>query len=755
MFRPLQVKIGTAREKQNKLWPVKWVNLLQPWELQSADYAQELKNVLIDAQWKLEKREWYSVFFEDETLDNIWAIERLNEDIIIFTSWDKIYYYYEPTDTFTLLDTLTWSTDWEIAIYWDYVYYTNWTTKIKYATFWFTQLPSTKFTKYSWNYAWQQVSSWISEIYLEWLNSTNYYNVSDDYSSRVWYFVAEQWADLSDPNTWIWQISSYERVNSWLWRINISKQRWTGSLNPNATLDIYQSVLVDTADDEVYFRNWNSSLSYLDTRVKFWTDTFDSSKYYKLEFLTFWLQTSTNLATYWLNPNTTFTNIIWTSESYISKWWNTWFSFAVSTSSSSTWTTTTNWEAPYIYTYISQNPYLNIDNIRIYERKTDALTISTLSSSPICKKLFIYNWRLFAWNTDYDIAEIIWAEQDNIDDISNIPFTNWTIPASTPSPASPWRLIVRNIWELKDFALLWEQIIVFYENWKSWFRILSQEWWSGLEQVKVVDFERKDFWWDKAITTDMWVFYTNERWLWQLTSWWKTTQIWVNQEVNNTRILWEDFITWLDFSNSDLIQFPKKELILVNCPNNDTVLWYHYWNKSFWKFTGWNINNFFFDNNYVTASAKDEWAIYKLFDWTSDWWNNIESDFTQEMQFWLNTLNFLEAITLKWIFDYWQDIQVSFDIYDKFWVKYTDYKTFTLNIPEQWLIWENPNPLWTLNDLWNTVSATETETRHKEKIKIFEFSRIILKIRTNNTKWHTINWLQLDVWGKWYNNKNN
>lgn len=650
-YKPLKVSVRQERtlEEISTGW-LKWLNLLVDPQLQDKKTAQSVVNLLIDWDWNLEKRKWYSIDEDFSWLwSAIWMYEIFDENIVIFSIDNKVYYHYSPTSTTTLIWTY-WTvsdTDFVWVKYWDYFFFTNWTGKIQYVTYDFS---STNLI---------DAATWTLNDFA--LNPWN--------QNLVW-----NWADSS------WDASTTIAVTPWTY---------------------YK------------FQYQYSNLSSYTMLTLRWTWAF-----WTIDDSALWTQ----------DPQTLFKPAETTSLDLLAT--TTWASL--------------NW--------------FQVDWIGIFERLDDTLTDWELTSSPNkAKVLFVQDWRLFAWNTDSDASQVIWAEQDLWGWVWDVPFTNWTVPVSDPLPTDPWQFYNRPAWGVKEFAWNGDQVITFYESGKSWFRIINREFASQLVQDVEFDFQRLDFWWERwAINLNEWVFYLNESWLWQF-AYWLNNQ---TQETNISRILWESFVANIDFTDSDMIFDNVRNIILISCSKKDTwermILWYHLENQAWGQIKGVTVKNFIKIENEIFAWSTSEWKTYKLFDTYSDNWVNIETEFSQEIPLSLDSLYRLNWTTIKWEFETDAVAKFAFDIYEKngtFNRGRLEYQITTNWITDlltkedwDWLLLEDWDSFW-LEWAW-----TE-QIRIKEQTYIDEFSRIIVRITSNDTKFHKINWISLQTQVKWTNYK--
>ena len=555
-------------------------------------------------------------------------------------------------------------------------------------------------------------------------------------------------------------MDSVQKLNNYFitqnWQLQKSKWytslSWVTGTTPITMLEKFDinKYIYWTGDDINYYNAWTVSTLKWDFTT---TDKFSWIKYWQFFYTCNW----------W--------NKVWiflpdTDYKFLSFTWETWTDFAVWQTITDTSTTKT-WVISYI-SYFNWTTWLMVLTSLSWTFDWWAITSSwwwsaswstfewsfyEIPTAPKAKFLYQFNWRLFAWNTSSSSSEVKWSSQDI--DFNKIPFLTWTTSNSPLLATDPWSILYRTAWDVVWISSLWWQILVWYKDWKTWFRINTLDIsWVWLSQKTDTDFQKIDFWMERwFISTIKWIFYVNEWWIWLLKSWWNTSQPFSENEWLISRVLWEDFIRNVDFTNADIVFDTLKNKIYVTCMENSTfnnlIIWYDIETKAFWKRTNMQISRFMKDWTSIYWASSIDTTIYQLFTWANDNWASILWEWQQEIQMPLNSLNSLIATEIKWFFNSNTSLIISYDIYDAQWIKYTDFLTQTLSIPSgnsyvQWFneIWFTEWGYW-----WYSISDN-IETLAKNITKIDEFTRIVLKIRSDDTYNHIINWIWLYIESK-------
>jgi len=666
------------------------------------DLTQSLntENYLIEGEGSLIKRKGWELT-KDITGSNALQTFRLSDDMWLLQYGTQISSYYEPTDTVTALETLDTSDDISAVKFGDYIFYTNGSSVIRYATFDYgsnlitdmTDFEKTRVNSGNTYYEWyvdgaylrcvpNGVGSVISESTSVDLSPTigNKYNVtahfdrsgSTDVGKIIGFFdtITSTATENVDTNK---KKKNTNNVNLQIWHKTLTGSTVTSEV-PTGTIDGVNTVF--TLSDDFY----QNGDVYIDTVlttgciIKGRTLTLPSA------------------------PSSTLT-----------------------------------WENGDRFT----SGLSRYSNFSIAEQDPAALTVSTLSNSPVGKKLFIYDSRLVIGNMVGDEGFVQYCERYTTLNQEDIPttFNIWTGGASPLEPNDPGNIALRELGRVNDFTQLGSQLVIFYENGKAGYRITD----NGVNQIVPQDFAYMDNGGFRAINTGQGVFYTNEAGLWTLVSGGVTSQPFSTSENNPSRIFSDAFIEGIDFTDSDMIHDFERRLILVTAKEtesyNDVLLWYNYENKSFGKFTGWTVKNFMRIANDIYVGDSSDTRIYKLYTGTDDNGSDISTELKQEVNLGIDQLKKLKYTLIKGEFPtVGTEIAVNFDVYDDAGVKTTNYFTGA-NIP--------------------TLTSTSTIERWKERTNIRQCQRIVFKLTNSDQNAHTINYVQLGTQQIGNNNKYN
>jgi len=708
--------------KQN-YWSVKWINLLQAPELQDWSYVINSENYFHLASWKLESRQWTVEFFSNTVWKAVRMLEKFSDNIFVFSAGNTVYYYTVSTDTITTVWSYWEETDDDFVWvkYWDYLYFTNWSWKIQYLTFDYNLVNDDtnnilvpKWGNYVEDASPSENFTVDNNVWWDRWHCSNFNWLSDRYYE--WAFAILSWADRTDPNTPVWRVCCW-RDESWNDddpSLILTLQRWNSADLTGQTIEIYDVLFKSSNNREAYIsysKNANLNSSYwwkFKTPLNLWNDNFKIDVYLRSQW-----ESSTNDADaylYWFwDSYLRYDDFWWTSIQRIDyKSWSNqepYFSFST-------------WSADY-------SAQMEIQRFDIYKRDDNTITSWQLNSSPVwAKRLLVFadtDWaRLYTWNTKTDNTEIKYSALDQVKNLWEVAFETWTSSNTPLLRTDAWGFTNSNLWELKDFWILNNEIVAFFENWKKAFHIeidTVEESWIAIQVQKIVSRERQDFWWERnPLLTQEWLFYTNESWVWRMLAMWSDIA-WTLQEENITEILWVDFVQSIDFTNSDMVYDNVRWNIIITCWYktswvNDLILVYNVSNKSWSKITWINTERLTKDSTTIYWSCSESTKVYKLFEWNNDCWNAINTTFEFEVPLDLNTLYKLEEMVIKWDF-VWDEFGISLDIYDHRWEIFSGYK----------------------------IIETALQSLTKLNTIIKRLSRIVIKITCKTTQPHTINYI--------------
>lgn len=712
-FTKIQSATPQTTSIKTNTWSSKGINLLTASEFQNWNYVLDSENYFTEWDWNKQSRKWLVKYLSNTVWKPVRMFIKLSDNIKVFSAWNEVFYYTESLNTITSIWTYWKVTDDDFVgkRYWDYVYFTNWTWKIQYVTFDYETINDISYNLVpnSGNYVRDKNAH---NIQISWDLWNNQYKVTTNESAYVNYFVVVQGSDITNSNTFVWKITNY--VDNWWWdiRIIISTIRGTNTLIWTETFDVYQVVYNSSINNNTLSILWtsaefNSSDDFILEPV-FNSNIWDT---YKISYNWTWNINSADATIHWFNDYFFNDNMTDTSPVYYTTWNNSTFRIWVNSNGIQTWE-------------------YKLSNFNIAVR-TEVLISWELSSSPVwAKRLLIFadtDWaRLYAWNITWDNTAVKYSTLNQVKDLWKVAFEDWSITQTTwwaYLRTSAWGFTNSNLWELKDFWILNNQIIILFENWKKAFSIWAdtvEEAGSVIQVQNLVSRERQDFWWERnPLLTEKGLFYTNESWVWRIVTFWNDA--WWTNEENITDILWTKFVESIDWQNCSIVYDNVKSNILITCrektsTENNLVLVYNLPNKSISKITWWNIERFLKDWEIIYWTSSKETKVYKILEWNTDDWSTITTKFKFEVPLSLDTLYMLETMTIKWDF-VWDEFNISFDIYDNRWELVTWYKRIQANL-------QNVNKFRTL---------------------IKRFSRLLITVTCDTTDIHKITYLLAEI----------
>jgi len=702
-LRQVESAVSQTTSTSTNTWSPWGINLLDAPELQSGDNVINSENYNLNASWNLESRAWMIEFLSSAVWKPVRMLVKMSDNLFVFSAWNEVFYYNVTTTVITSLWTYWEVTDTDFIgkKYWDYIYFTNGSWKIQYVTFDYDQINTSwiDFVPETWNYVRDDTLHDITIYADEWGWQ---YQVNTNESAYVDYFLVVQGADITDADTWVWKITAYNDYWGWDERITIATIRWTNTLVWTETFDVYQ-IAYDwsTDNDELKIHHTDTSLVTTDSAVFLPAITTEVGKFYKVSYT--WSWTSTWADTHITGFNDTMSNVDMadTSPVYYSTW---------------TWNDIRVW----VSTWPNEIKIFDLTSFLVEER-TEVLITWELSSSPVwAKRLLVFadtDWaRLYAWNITWDDTAIKYSALDQVKDLWIVAFQTWTSTNTPLLRTDAWGFTNSNLWALKDFWILNNEVIALFENWKKAFHIdieTVEESWVAIQVQKIVSRERQDFWWERnPLLTQDWLFYVNESWAWQMLAMW-TDVTWWPQEQNISEILWQDLVESIDWTNCAIVNDTVRGNILVTCwlkttGYNDLILVYNLKNKSWSKYTWLNIERFLKDWETIYWTSSTDTKVFKLFEWTDDDWTAISTEFKFEMPLRLKTIFSLQEFVAKGEF-VWDEFEIIFDTYDNKWVLNTWVKRLYSNLQE----FNSFSTLITsLTRLIVTIKCTTTDT-HK------------------------------------------
>ena len=351
-------------------------------------------------------------------------------------------------------------------------------------------------------------------------------------------------------------------------------------------------------------------------------------------------------------------------------------------------------------------------------------------------------------------TKIQWSSVDEGNDIPFITSGEWT-PSGTPvSPESSSSSSKRQFGSIRAMSTLGGQVVVFFDDGKLGFRLDSVDAGTGLAQKIISDFEREDFGGEQgAISTAYGIFYLNEGGLWQMLSGGNTNQPFSENDNELSQVLGEELLGSLDLTNSSIVYDNKRDLVYFTAAEdssiNNVMFWYNPQNKAFGRLTNVFINRFIKDGTDIYVGSSVETNLLKLFEGN----DNNGVNFFRKLEFEiptqsLDTLFDLFSTTVKGFISGDSNITISYDIYDKFGIKTVDFLQFTLSSDTV-----NTNLLgfnsMGFSGAFGTFASDElVETRSEIHTPISEFSRIIMRITSEDSAPHELTWISVDIRAK-------
>ena len=384
-------------------------------------------------------------------------------------------------------------------------------------------------------------------------------------------------------------------------------------------------------------------------------------------------------------------------------------------------------------------------------------TYTTITNAPICKKLFIYNKRLVCGAISTDKSKVICSEE----------FVGTFPPFVFPAAASPalvtdqFNYSFSNGGDVNDFAVLGSQLITFYDKGEAGIRADVLDYSGvGVRLNIVTDFQRTGFGGMSAISTKYGVFYSNATGVYQMTSGGSTNQPYSEQQVQISSLFDDRIIENIDFSNSALFLDEKRNLLLISCAEsssfNNLVLVYNIDTKAWTRRTSWYISSFYYDD-YIYAGSSFEGKIYKLFDGQQDGANDISITFEQELtQAEVMGLKQLKEVYAGGKLSQGQIVTISFDIYDKAGILVLDYKNITWS-PNA-TSFSHATGIGTAKfgsaiGSGDSSSVSTVNSWLHKMLKIYEYSRIVLRITEESGLPMELSWLSVKTEDKGVNKK--
>lgn len=298
-------------------------------------------------------------------------------------------------------------------------------------------------------------------------------------------------------------------------------------------------------------------------------------------------------------------------------------------------------------------------------RIDNALAIAEVAAAPICSGLKVIGPRLYAFNLSSDETAIQYSE---VDDASNPPFDGWT---QTSAADTGGTVNYRNAGAVRSVCQLGQTTVAFSDKGFFAFYINVVDSAGTMKKVEIIQNYTEDFGGARgAIETPEGIYYVNEAGLWQIIAVGNTDQPMSKQQGLVSTLLGSKYFQGVDQTSVDLIQDTNQKLILVtmakDSSSNNVIVGYKPELKSFFMFSGWNINRFAKSGETIYGASSVKTSVYELFTGYDDDGLNIGTVVRQEVP--LGTL--FHAHSLSEMFAGGQlssatELKIRFDVYDK------------------------------------------------------------------------------------------
>ena len=286
-------------------------------------------------------------------------------------------------------------------------------------------------------------------------------------------------------------------------------------------------------------------------------------------------------------------------------------------------------------------------------------------AAPIGQVLRVIANRLFIGNLISDQSAVVYSAAD---DGSNPPFTNWTVGTLATDPG---KLYYRSAGAVRAIESLGTHVVVFSENGKWGFRIITIDSAGTLSKVDDTSIQRIDTGGSRgALGIPQGLFYINEGGLWQLLAVGSDDLPTSTQEQLTSVLLGTKYFEDIDLTNADIVYSQKFNSLFITVADDSTknnkVIVYNLDYQAFSEFSGWNINGFLNDNDTIYGISANSPTVYELFKGDDDDGNDIETSYRQEISVGgLNRRKQLNGVYTHGYLSPSTSINVKFDIYDR------------------------------------------------------------------------------------------
>ncbi len=302
-----------------------------------------------------------------------------------------------------------------------------------------------------------------------------------------------------------------------------------------------------------------------------------------------------------------------------------------------------------------------------------AWAYTSISGAPIATVLMTFASRLYAGVKDT-------VYYSNKDAGTNPPFATWTAGTLATDPGLVQN---KNAGTIRALQSLGQNVVVFADDGKWGFYTTTITDATTLRKVDTTVIDRTDFGGSRAaLSTPKGTFYANEAGLWQLMSLGQDNVKFSDQEGLTSILLGTTYFDDVTLTNADIAYYAKYNTILLTCAKasagNNLIIAYNLENKSFSKFTGWEINRFLNDNGTIYGTSTNTNVVYTLFDGWDDNGVDVWYNYKQELKTGdLESKQILLGGYIQGLLSPSSAPTVAFDIYDINGVEISNKLTFT------------------------------------------------------------------------------
>lgn len=313
------------------------------------------------------------------------------------------------------------------------------------------------------------------------------------------------------------------------------------------------------------------------------------------------------------------------------------------------------------------------DNEAITDSGSGAATVNgtltiartTIANAPLARVVKAIGTRLYAADLETDRAACQYSEED---DGTNPPFTAWS---NTTTATAGGKVSARNLKVINDVNSLGEIIILFGEEGKAAFKVDVFDSGGTISKKDTIVMFRNDFGGARgSISTRKGLFYINEKGLFRLVSVGQSDVPYSDQETLVSVKLGSTYFDNVTLDQADMVFDDKNNNLYVTVSNdasaNNMVIGYNTEFKSFFRFSGWNINRFLDDNGTFYAIGSQANTVWKLFDGYDDDGSDIWTEFYQEVNVGAPTTR--KDLVKQYIQGFMSqstELRVAFDIYNR------------------------------------------------------------------------------------------